>query len=1753
LLSRTRSLWLPPYRTSGNPLRSFELHYPQSPAWGFPFRFRVTQVHFLFGGHFSVLRWAVPREVLLTMFSILSVYLSDCLLVANRTAFTVCEPLLPALYRPLLSPRTIAFDCRLPRPLARTITTRLDLPSPHQSAIVDQRLFKLSDLSLKLLHMDPSSHDSSLASSQKTSPPTDPATATQLATEMSAQATRLSQHQEQLDRLTLLTEQLVRAVQGLQVAASPVATPPPSPAQPPAVQPAVASPRLAFPDKFDGTPTKCKGFLLQCTLFVNQQPNLYATDESKIAFVCSLLTGKALEWATAVWDLGQSAYPTFATFLTSFKEVFQPTPESGDAGEQIMALRQGRRTAAEYALDFRTLAAQSGWNEGPLKLHYRKGLNSDLQVELACRDEGLSLSQFIDQSIRIDNVMRARRPVRSFSSTHQPPVPASSDPEPMQLGTTKLTTEERERRLRNSLCLYCGQAGHIRATCPTRPPRPPTSVSVSRPSLNCCKVPVRLSSVDITVETTALIDSGAAGNFIDKDFVKTNQLPVVSCSSPVAVAALDGRPLGTGRVEHITHELTLCLEPRHQESIRFFVITSPQSPLILGYPWLNLHEPTISWARGIITDWSPHCHKHCVSPAPQPPTKSSSSPPSSPIPHEYHDLLEAFSKVRATQLPPHRPGDCAIELMPGAVPSRGRIFPLSQPESEAMENYIKEELAKGFIRPSTSPASAGFFFVKKKDGGLRPCIDYRSLNEITVKYRYPLPLVPPALEQLRSAKYYSKLDLRSAYNLIRIREGDEWKTAFSTTAGHYEYRVMPFGLANSPSYFQAFVNDIFRDMLNRWVIVYIDDILIFSNTYLEHIQHVRAVLKRLIHHQLYAKEEKCLFHQEKISFLGYVISPEGVAMDETKVNAVRNWPQPKTLKELQRFLGFSNFYRRFIRNFSSVAAPLTSMVKKGSARLSWNPEALQAFHELRRRFSSAPVLKHPDPQLPFLVEVDASSTGVGAILSQRQGEPPRTFPCAFFSHKLNPAERNYDVGNRELLAIKLALEEWRHWLEGAQHPFIILTDHKNLEYIRTAKVLNHRQARWALFFTRFQFTISYRPGSQNLKADALSRVYEPDHAPLRSETILPPSMLIAPVTWDLMTEISEAHSRDPPPTECPEDRTYVPAELRTRILSDVHATPSSGHPGIEATIDLLHNRFWWPSLRSDTVNHVKNCVVCNTTKASRQLPAGLLQPLPVPKRPWSHIAVDFITDLPPSQGHTTILSVIDRFSKGCRLIPLPKLPTALETAEALCNTVFRFYGLPEDIVSDRGPQFTSRLWSSFFRLLGVNVSLTSGYHPEANGQVERLNQELTRFLRSYCHDHQENWSRFLLWAEYAQNSIRKPSTNLTPFQCTLGFQPPLFPWSGEPSDLPAVDSWMHMSEATWNRAHVHLQRAVRRTQAQANRRRRPNPPYEPGQWVWLSTRDLRLRLPCRKLSPRYVGPFKIIRQITPVSFRLALPAEYRISPTFHVSLLKPAGAPDGVEILEETAPQRPAPLIIDGEEAYRVNSILDSRRRSGHLQYLVDWEGFGPEERSWVFAKDILDPSLTADFHSAHPDRPGPRGRGRPRRGTLRGGALSRTRSLWLPPYRTSGNPLRSFELHYPQSPAWGFPFWFRVTQVHFLFGGHFSVLRWAAPREVLLTMFSILSVYLSDCLLVANRTAFTVCEPLLPALYRPLLSPRTIAFDCRLPRPLARTITTRLDLPSPHQSAIVDQRLFKLSDLSLKLLHMDPSSHDSSLASSQL
>ncbi|KAK3510955.1 hypothetical protein QTP70_027806 [Hemibagrus guttatus] len=310
----------------------------------------------------------------------------------------------------------------------------------------------------------------------------------------------------------------------------------------------------------------------------------------------------------------------------------------------------------------------------------------------------------------------------------------------------------------------------------------------------------------------------------------------------------------------------------------------------------------------------------------------------------------------------------------------------------------------------------------------------------------------------------------------------------------------------------------------------------------------------------------------------------------------------------------------------------------------------------------------------------------------------------------------------------------------------------------------------------------------------------------------------------------------------------------------------------------------------------------------------------------------------------------------------------MDTAECLFNHVFCYYGLPEDIVSDRGSQFTSRVWRAFFKCLGVTVSLSSGYHPQTNGQTERKIQEVGRFLCTFCHDHQESWSQFVGWAEYAQNSLRQPTTGLTPFQCVLGYQPPLFPWDGEPSDVPAMDYWFWESERVWDSAHLQLQRALRRHRTIVDLRQSQAPEYRPGQEVWLSTRDIRMRLPCKKLSPRFIGPFTVIRQINPVTYHLQLPPEYKIHPGL-VKLRNP-----------------PLPLIMDEGSAYLVRDILDSRRRGGRLEYLVDWEGYGPEKRSW---NNILDPILLEDFHTRHPDQPAPRGRGRPprRRGLRSSGA----------------------------------------------------------------------------------------------------------------------------------------------------------------------
>jgi hypothetical protein len=544
--------------------------------------------------------------------------------------------------------------------------------------------------------------------------------------------------------------------------------------------------------------------------------------------------------------------------------------------------------------------------------------------------------------------------------------------------------------------------------------------------------------------------------------------------------------------------------------------------------------------------------------------------------------LEEFPDVFPIELPPGLPPsrdiDHRIEVEPGSTPPWRPIYRMSPLELDAMRAELDRLIKAGSIEPSTSPYGAPVIFVKKKDGKLRMCIDYRALNKITKKNRFPIPLIDDLIDRLQGASIFTKIDLRWGYNQVRIHQDDIEKTAFRTRYGHYQYKVMPFGLTNAPATFQALVQDILRPLLDICVIVYIDDILIYSQNEKEHTQHIRQVLKILRKHKMYGNMAKCEFFKESVEYLGHVISSKGISTDPKKVEAVKQWPIPTNIKEMQSFLGLCNYYRRFIEGYSKIAAPLTDLTHKDTPFL-WTSQTTEAFEDLKRRMTEAPVLCIPDPELPFTVTTDASDFAVGAVLMQDKGQGPQ--PVAFTSRKMNSHERNYAAHEKETLAIMHALIKWRVYLEGRH--FIIYTDHVTLRHFPTQPNLSRRQARWTEKMADYDFKIEYLPGKQNVVADAISR--RPD---LQLNSVFR-------IVNDFKTQVKDLIPKDPDfgdifktlrhlPVEKPipssllahysldldsnliydQERLCIPqGELRTQILHDHHDTPIAGHQGIE--------------------------------------------------------------------------------------------------------------------------------------------------------------------------------------------------------------------------------------------------------------------------------------------------------------------------------------------------------------------------------------------------------------------------------------------------------------------------------------------------------------------------------------------------------------------------------------------------------------
>lgn len=977
------------------------------------------------------------------------------------------------------------------------------------------------------------------------------------------------------------------------------------------------------------------------------------------------------------------------------------------------------------------------------------------------------------------------------------------------------------------------------------------------------------------------------------------------------------------------------------------------------------------------------------------------------VPSEYRDYADVFSKESFDELPDQKPWDHAIELNTEAIPKTApKVYPLSLKEQQELDAFLQENLASGRIRPSKSPLASPVFFVKKKDGSLRFVQDYRKLNSLTIKNRYPLPLMADIITKLRNAKFYTKLDVRWGYNNIRIKEGDEWKAAFRTNRGMYEPLVMFFGLTNSPATFQTMMNDIFRDLIDEGVvIVYMDDILIFTETRDKHRDVTRRVLEILRQQKLYLKPEKCEFSRERIEYLGLIISADGVAMDPIKVQGVTEWPAPKNLKEVQSFVGFINFYRRFINGFSEMARPLHDLTAKGTP-WQWGDAQAKAFRDLKAAITSAPILVFLSESKVYHVECDSSDYATGAVLSQ-EGSDGKLHPIAFLSKSLNAVERNYEIHDKEMLSVMRALEEWRHYLEGTETPFEIYNDHKNLEYFMGARKLNRRQARWYITLSDFNFQLKYRPGKQNGKADALSR--RPDHGDgkddnegvvllkpewFRTRAIKRGHVILAGSEVDILKDIRKAKEMDKAvakamealrtnPNQLRRDdwaeeqglilfrgRVYVPMDpdLRRRIVESHHDTPLAGHPGKWKTQELVSRNYWWPGIGRYIAEYVKGCDKCNRTKTFPTKPAGKLMPNRIPTRKWEVVTCDLITNLPESQGFDSIFVAVDRLSKRARFAPTKTTVDSPGIARLFLDNVFKNHGLPDEVISDRGPQFVSEFMRELHITLGIKTSASTAYHPQTDGQTERVNQELEQYLRLFTNFRQDDWSSWLSVAEFSYNNRIHSSTRQTPFMIDMGRHPRMGVEPTRSSAPESVAEYAKRLSEIEEEARAALVQAADDMARFYDAHHGPTPVFAIGQKVWLDSKNITTTRPTKKMDDKWFGPFKVSEKINDNAYRLALPPQFKgIHPVFNVVKLR--------EWTKDTIQGRkhpevaPPPILVNDEPEWEVEEVVDSKLVNGKLWYRVKYQGYRTPE--WQPAEDLEhSQEMVLEFHRRKPNAP---------------------------------------------------------------------------------------------------------------------------------------------------------------------------------------
>ncbi|GJU85969.1 putative reverse transcriptase domain-containing protein [Tanacetum coccineum] len=718
---------------------------------------------------------------------------------------------------------------------------------------------------------------------------------------------------------------------------------------------------------------------------------------------------------------------------------------------------------------------------------------------------------------------------------------------------------------------------------------------------------------------------------------------------------------------------------------------------------------------------------------------------------------------------------------------------------------------------------------------------------------------------------------------LRVREEDIPKTAFRTRYGHYEFQVMPFGLTNAPAVFMDLMNRVCKPYLDKFVIVFIDDILIYSKNKQEHEEHLKIIL------ELLKKEEF-----------------EGIHVDPAKIESIKDWTSPKSPTEIRQFLGLAGYYRRFIEGFSKIAKPMTKLTQK-KVKFEWGDKQEAAFQLLKQKLCSAPILALPEGSEDFIAYCDASKKGLGAVLMQREKV------ISYASRQLKIHEKNYTTHDLELGAVVFALKIWRHYLYGTK--CTVYTDHKSLQHILDQKELNMRQRRWLELLSDYDCDIRYHPGKANVVADALSR--KEREPPLRVRA------LVMTISLDLPKQILNAQTEARKPeniknedvggmlvenaknleairteklepradgTLCLNGRSWLPCygDLRTVIMHESHKSKYSIHSGSDKMYQDMKKLYWWPNMKADIATYVNKCLTCAKVKAEHQRPSGLLVQPKIPEWKWDNITMDFVTKLPKtSQGYDTIWVIVDRLTKSAIFTPMRETDPLDKLARLYLREVVTRHGIPVSIICDRDPRFASNFWRSLQNALGTNLDMSTAYHPQTDGQSERTIQTLEDMLRACAIDFGKGWVNHLPLVEFSYNNSYHASIKAAPFEALYGRKcrsPVCWTEVGEAQILgPEL-----IQETTEKIIQIkqRMQAARDRQKSYADLKRKPME-FQVGDKVMLKVSPWKgvVRFGKRgKLNPRYVGPFKVIERVGEVAYKLELPEELsRVHNTFHVS------------------------------------------------------------------------------------------------------------------------------------------------------------------------------------------------------------------------------------------------------------------------------